>query len=114
MHLFLEFRAHLECWDEAFLEWHWISRAGVPCHARLPALYAEYTKSTEFDSVSIRKCIDDAEEESIYNRLCLELGKPCLTGDLIDDIGFRDVQPGLFEQDTIVTALPRTLLGVAI
>ncbi len=114
MHLFLEFRAHLECWDEALLEWYGVSRAWVPRHARLPALYAEHTKSTEFDSVSFCKCIDDAEEETIYNRLCLELGKPSLTGDLIDDIGFRDVQPGLFEQDTIVTALPRTLEGIAV
>lgn len=102
VHLFLKLRTDLECWDKTLFQRHRISRAWVACHARLPALDTEHTKTTELDPVAFSKRVNDAEEESIYNRLRLELGKPSLTGDLIDDIGFRDVQPGLLEQDTIV------------
>jgi len=109
VHLFLKLRTNLECWDETLLERHRIARARVACHARLPALDTEHTKAAEFNPVAFSKRVNDAEEESIYNRLRLELRKPSLTGDLIDDIGFRYVQPGLFEENTIQASFLRTL-----
>lgn len=113
MNLLLKLRTNFKRWDEAFLEWHGIPSTRVPSHARLPALDTKNAKATEFYSVTFCKCANDAEEEAIDYRLRLELCKPSLTGDLIDDISFRDVQPDLFEQDTIVLLCLRDFDGIS-
>ncbi len=111
MNLFLKLRADLECGDKPFFKGHGVTGAGIACHPWLAALDAEHTEATQLDAFALGKRIDDAQQKAVYNGFGLKLGQTRFAGDLIDDVGFRDVQRGLVTDNSKQYSEPESVSG---
>jgi len=111
VNLLLKLRADLECRNKPFFKGHGVAGAGIACHPWLAALDAEHAKATQLNAFAFGKRIDDAQQKAINDGLGLELCQTRFAGDLIDDVGFRDVQRGLVTDNSKQYSEPESVSG---